>query len=79
VHLLVISVFVFYTQYVYQNFIPLIKKLADFKAAITEMYARILWELAADSLGSAANNLGTAGLDALEQQALLLSRLSHRH
>jgi len=32
------------------------------KVAITEMYPRITWELAADTLGSAEDNLWTTGL-----------------
>jgi len=36
--------------------------MANFKAAITEMYPRIPWKLVTDPLGSSEHTLGTVGV-----------------
>ena len=44
--------------------IPLIlKKIVNFKVAITEMHPHISWELFADPVGSVEHTLGTTGLE----------------
>ena len=48
-----------FRDYFEQNITPLIKKLVNFKVAITEMYPRIPWELVADHLGSVEHSLAT--------------------